>query len=142
MLRSRLKRMQPLHPSTGEGTLKRAFVSPVCSSSGVSTTPLPTPETLMPTPSAQQSTDTVSGKSKSFKTPFKSPQSNTSVKSVDVSSDDNKRYCFKYLYIAKMNCSTMYYKSGPKKKKTYLDGILFVDKKAFSLFVLSFAFSE
>ena len=29
----------------------------------------------------------------------------------------------------------MYYKAGPKKKKTYLDGILFIDKKMFSLFV-------
>ncbi len=99
MLRSRLKRMQPLHPSTGEQTLKRAFVSPVCSSSGISTTPTSTPETLIPTPSTQQSTDPVSGKSKSFKTPFKSPQSNTSIKSVDVSSDENKRYCFKYLFM-------------------------------------------
>lgn len=33
-------------------------------------------------------------------------------------------------------CSVMYYKAGPKKKKTYLDGILFIDKKSYSLFVV------
>ena len=34
-----------------------------------------------------------------------------------------------------IKCSVMYFKAGPKKKKTYLDGILFVDKKMYSLFV-------
>ena len=29
----------------------------------------------------------------------------------------------------------MYCKAGPKKKKSYLDGILYVEKKSFSLFV-------
>lgn len=138
MLRSRLKRMQPLHPSTGEGTLKRAFVSPVSSSSGMSKTSTTTPETLIAISSSHQSTDAISAKAKSFKTPFKSPQSSSSAISVDTSSDENKRYCFKCLSIVTMNRSTMYYKSGPKKKKTYLDGILFVDKKTFSLFVISF----
>ena len=33
-------------------------------------------------------------------------------------------------------CRVMYYKAGPKKKKTYLDGILFIDKKSYSLFVV------
>lgn len=36
----------------------------------------------------------------------------------------------------------MYYKSGPKKKKTYLDGILFIDKKMFSLFVSYLGLSD
>lgn len=124
MLRSRLKRIQPLHPSTGEGTLKRAFVSPVHSAPVTSVAPVSTPVSLTPTLPTQQPNDAVSVKSKSFTSPFKCPQPKTSVKSVDVSSDGSKRYCF----------NTMYYKSGPKKKKTYLDGILFIDKKMFSLF--------
>ena len=35
-----------------------------------------------------------------------------------------------------LSCRVMYYKVGPKKKKTYLDGILFIDKKSYHLFVV------
>lgn len=35
-----------------------------------------------------------------------------------------------------LSCRVMYYKAGPKKKKTYLDGILFIDKKSYHLFVV------
>ena len=31
----------------------------------------------------------------------------------------------------------MYFKAGPKKKKSYLDGVLFIDKRMFSLFVIT-----
>lgn len=33
----------------------------------------------------------------------------------------------------------MYCKAGPKKKKSYLDGILYIEKKSFSLFVVLLA---
>lgn len=32
----------------------------------------------------------------------------------------------------------MYFKAGPKKKKSYLDGVLYIDKRIFSLFVITF----
>ncbi len=35
----------------------------------------------------------------------------------------------------------MYCKAGPKKKKSYLDGILYIEKKSFSLFVVLLACS-
>lgn len=33
----------------------------------------------------------------------------------------------------------MYCKAGPKKKKSYLDGILYIEKKSFNLFVIAYA---
>ena len=33
----------------------------------------------------------------------------------------------------------MYCKAGPKKKKSYLDGILYIKKKSFNLFVVLLA---
>lgn len=38
--------------------------------------------------------------------------------------------------------SVLYYKAGPKKKKTYLDGILFIDKKSYNLFVVAIRISN
>ena len=43
---------------------------------------------------------------------------------------------------SKSHCSVLYYKAGPKKKKTYLDGILFIDKKSYSLFVVAIRISN
>lgn len=36
-----------------------------------------------------------------------------------------------------MTYSVMYYKAGPKKKKNYIDGVLYIEKKSFHLFVVS-----
>lgn len=30
----------------------------------------------------------------------------------------------------------MYFKAGPKKKKTYLDGILYIERKMYQLYVV------
>lgn len=115
MFRSRLKRLQPLHPSAGQPAIKKDFVAPRSMNvpaAGASPATEKQPKTLLTSVSAVP------------------PKSNQ----ID-SEEKPTQYCYRYFLLFVFSNSVMYYKAGPKKKKTYLDGILFIDKKMFSLFV-------
>ena len=115
MFRSRLKRLQPLHPSAGQPAIKKDFVAPRsmnAPATGASPTTEKQSKTLLTSVSAVP------------------PKSNPIVQE-----EKPTQYCYRYSLLFPISNSVMYYKAGPKKKKTYLDGILFIDKKMFSLFV-------
>ncbi|KAK8833122.1 hypothetical protein WA577_002737, partial [Blastocystis sp. JDR] len=121
MFRSRLKRCQPLHPSASDGALKRGFVAPR-QNPGANSTPAP----LSKKPKTESVTPAPPITKKSFVSPLKVVPVQTQQKPQSEEKDSEK-YCF----------SVMYCKAGPKKKKSYLDGILYIEKKSFNLFEAS-----
>ena len=89
MFRSRFKRLQPLHPNAGEGSLKKPFVSPT-RTSPVSQ-PLKEDRTTKQTETAPIPPVV---KPKPFSTPFKSPRQTELVKKDEPSADGGKRFCY------------------------------------------------
>ena len=143
MYRSRLKRCQPLLPSNETNPLKKSFVAPRALSTDSSNSEEKKGNDKMEKKTIPVTTQSTLEKKKVFVSPYHRPsQSNeikdnaTNIATSNANGSDNlASYCFSYIIFDIITISVMYYKSGPKKKKTYLDGILFIEKKSFSLFV-------
>ena len=139
MYRSRLKRCQPLLPSNETNPLKKSFVAPRALSTDSSNSEEKKGNDKMEKKTIPVTTQSTLEKKKVFVSPYHRPSQSNEIKDNATSnangSDNLASYCFSYVIFDIITISVMYYKSGPKKKKTYLDGILFIEKKSFSLFV-------
>ena len=147
MYRSRLKRCQPLLPSNDTNPLKKSFVAPRALSTDLSKSEEKKVNDKMEKKTIPVTTQSTLEKKKVFVSPYHRPSQSNEIKDNATNnatsnatsnangSDNLASYCFSYVIFDIITISVMYYKSGPKKKKTYLDGILFIEKKSFSLFV-------
>ena len=143
MYRSRLKRCQPLLPSNDTNPLKKSFVAPRTLSTDSSKSEEKKVNDKMEKKTISVTTQSTLEKKKVFVSPYHKPSQSNEIKENATSnatsnanaSDNLSSYCFSYVIFNFISVSVMYYKSGPKKKKTYLDGILYIEKKSFSLFV-------
>ena len=139
MYRSRLKRCQPLLPSNETNPLKKSFVAPRALSTDSSNSEEKKGNDKMEKKTIPVTTQSTLEKKKVFVSPYHRPSQSNEIKDNATNnangSDNLASYCFSYVIFDIITISVMYYKSGPKKKKTYLDGILFIEKKSFSLFV-------
>ena len=147
MYRSRLKRCQPLLPSNETNPLKKSFVAPRTLSTDSSKSEEKKMNDKMEKKTISVTTQSTLEKKKVFVSPYHKPSQSNEIKENAASnatsnatsnanaSDNLSSYCFSYVIFNFITFSVMYYKSGPKKKKTYLDGILYIEKKSFSLFV-------